>query len=460
MNLIFMWSVILKGIGAVLEVLLQVLITKKTGVTGYGNYSTWINAADLLFWVLFSGIVKCNTFYLSVQGNGMTSFKKKYYVRYVLPMLLFLGTVLFLFTGEKLICLLIAMTGMELIFYDRSSTLLARGEASHSLIGEYVLGRFFLILGVWIVGYTGRMTLHALLWLYLCQFILVILFFSIKKENETKHSDISGEVSLKKWGSYQWADSMHSMITQMPVLIQYFSAGAFEAGVVSIVLLVKKLINFISGPTAKIFLPEFSRMYQKNEQKQLREYYGSIMRLQMIFVGPLSVVLLAFPRVVLRILAEELLNYTELFMICSFIFLLTATLGPCGGILQMTGNEKRDNRCRELSLAVMFLTMFLFRQDQLFVLYGLCVQAAVEAGCKYVCVCRWMKDTPVGIETYLKWWILPIISIICAYILHLNDSFLWMFLIAGLLFVMTMLLELKNEDGLRSVLKEKMKGKK
>lgn len=65
MSIVFLLSVILKGLGAVLEVLLQVMITRMLGLAGYGTYSTWVSAADLVYWVLFSGITKCNTFYLS-----------------------------------------------------------------------------------------------------------------------------------------------------------------------------------------------------------------------------------------------------------------------------------------------------------------------------------------------------------------------------------------------------------
>ena len=50
MNFIFILSVILKGIGAVLEIALQILLTKLIGLSGYGSYSTWISGADLLFW--------------------------------------------------------------------------------------------------------------------------------------------------------------------------------------------------------------------------------------------------------------------------------------------------------------------------------------------------------------------------------------------------------------------------
>jgi len=75
LSIVFLLSVILKGLGAVLEVLLQVMITRMLGLAGYGTYSTWVSAADLVYWVLFSGITKCNTFYLSNKGTELRRFK-------------------------------------------------------------------------------------------------------------------------------------------------------------------------------------------------------------------------------------------------------------------------------------------------------------------------------------------------------------------------------------------------
>ena len=71
MSIVFLLSVILKGLGAVLEVLLQVMITRMLGLAGYGTYSTWVSAADLVYWVLFSGITKCNTFDDISVGTGI-----------------------------------------------------------------------------------------------------------------------------------------------------------------------------------------------------------------------------------------------------------------------------------------------------------------------------------------------------------------------------------------------------
>ena len=141
MSIVFLLSVILKGLGAVLEVLLQVMITRMLGLAGYGTYSTWVSAADLVYWVLFSGITKCNTFYLSNKGTELRRFKAKYYSCYVLPVLTTLALVLALEKGRGGYTVIALITGMELLVMDHSSTMMAQGQPGCALFGEYVLGR-------------------------------------------------------------------------------------------------------------------------------------------------------------------------------------------------------------------------------------------------------------------------------------------------------------------------------
>ena len=283
MNGIFLLSVILKGIGAVLEVLLQILITRSIGVDGFGTYSTWINTADIIFWVLFSALTKCNTFYLSVPNTSISNFKKKYYGRYVLPILIGLFFVM-IFVGKTNYCIVLLITLLELSVLDQSSTLLAQNHQMISLIGEYVFGRLVLVAGLLGLQAAGHLTQISLMILYVIQYLGIMLVFALlRRSRRQKTVDISDTVSLKKWRNYQRADLVQAMIGQMPVLLQFFFSGAFEAGVVSVVLTVKKLINFISGPSAKVFLPEFSRLYQSGRQNEIRACFASIMRIQMLF---------------------------------------------------------------------------------------------------------------------------------------------------------------------------------
>lgn len=457
MDIIFLISVILKGIGALLEICLQICITRGIGVNGYGNYAAWINAADLLFWLFFSAMIKCNTFYLSGNKTSISQFKKKYYTKYVLPVLVIAMLIPVLYTGNLMMWRIALIAGLELWVLDYSSTLIVQGKIVKSLTGEYIVGRLFMVLGALMLNAKQMMDLNRLLILYVIQYVLVLFILSFRKSAKDIDTDVSDEVSLKKIGAYQKADIMHSMIEQMPVVLQYFFAGAFEAGVVSIVLLVKKLINFISGPTAKIFLPEFSRLYKTGKKQEIRDYYSSIMRIQMLAVGPLAIVLLGYPKVVLKILAEELTGYFGLFMACSAIFLLAATLGPCGGILQMTGNEKMDNKCRETALIAMIMIMLVTHKDSYFVLYGLCGQVAIEAVLKYRYVCKWIGKSPVKAKTYLSWWIFPGILIGFTYCLRLQGSFLWMLVMAMLVFCSLLAKELGSKEAtvLKNLLQKK-----
>lgn len=445
MNYIFLISIVLKGIGAVLEVLLQILITRKLGVAEYGLYSTWINAADLIFWIFFSGLVKCNTFYISDKNTSIKKFRWKYYLRYVFPVIVLTSAISIIFGGRFYI-LVPCITVLELLVMDNSSEMIACGQATNAIIGEYVLGRLFLLIGAAVLMYTGHLNFYALIVLYLLQYICILFFFAARKRKENLY-DVSEQISIKKWGIYQKADILQAMIGQMPIVLQYFFGGAFEAGVVSIVMLVKKLVNFISGPTAKIFLPEFSRFYHEGKKEKIRNSFESIMRMQMLFVSPMAVVLIGFPDVVLSILAKELLVYKNLFVLCSVVFLVAATLGPCGGLMQMTDNEKKDNDYREIAMVIMLLVMVLFSKDSLFVLYGLCIQTMVEAGGKYFFVCRWMEQAPVTMKQYIKWWCLPLAVIALAKILALKKSVTAMIFLSGMVFAVVFIQEWKNEKS-------------
>lgn len=460
MNLIFLISILLKGVGAVLEILLQIIITRGIGVSGYGTYTTWINAADLIFWCLFSGIVKCNTFYLSGKKQTLVEFKNKYYVRYVIPITGCICLAAWA-AGRKEYSMIAVIAFAELLMLDRSSCFLAERNYISSLTGEYVLGRMFLLVSVFILQRTGRFSLAVTVVLYLAQYILVVIFFLVigkkrrRQDLNKNQPDQVQKVSVRKLLQYQRADIMQAMIGQMPVILQYILAGAFEAGVVGIVLLVKKLINFISGPAAKVFLPEFSRLYHKDDRKGLRDSFSSIMRIQMLFAGPLAVVLAGYPEVVLRILAEELIPYTGLFMGCSLIFIIAATLGPCGGLMQMTGNERLDNRCREAAILFMLIIFALMRRDPLFALYGLAAQTLTESVSKYIFVCRWLEKGPVRLYTYLRWWILPAAAIGVSRFMQWQDSFAMMFITTVIVFGIQFAVELKKEGGLLQMFKQR-----
>ena len=444
MSLVFIASILLKGMGAIIEILIQVVITKAVGVADYGAYSAFVNAADLIYWCLFSGIVKCNTYYLSETGVTIRTFKKRYYGFYVMPVT-FAGVIVSSFFRRPLASIVFIIAITELMVMDYSSTFMARRKCISALIGEYVLGRFLLLCGIVILLRISSIEIAVLVFLYLIQFLLVGVVFLIQKQR-MPHVDNEKNVSLKKWSDYQRADIIQSMIGQVPVILPYLFVGSFEAGVVSVVMLVKKLVNFISGPSFKVFLPEFSRLYKKKDIHGIRTNYAAIMRMQMLFLGPMSVVLLGYPRVLLGVMAKELLDYTRLFCMCSVIFIIVASIGPCSGLMQMTGNERWDNRFRETALFIMFIIFLVMRQDPFFVLYGLCIQAVIENIGKFYFVSRWMNGLPVKFYTYISWWILPILLIMLTQIIGWQDSIVAMSFSSGFVFVVNLIVEIRCQN--------------
>ena len=143
---------------------------------------------------------------------------------------------------------------------DHSSTMMAQGQPGCALFGEYVLGRLFLVLGTLVLYKTERLSLGTLLALYVIQYAGILVLFLIKRDREPREGYLEGTF-FAQMGELSTGGSDTGVDFANANPLQYFFTGAFEAGIVSVVLMVKKLVNFISGPTAKVFLPEFSRMY-------------------------------------------------------------------------------------------------------------------------------------------------------------------------------------------------------
>lgn len=127
-GLVLVFSILVKGIGAVIEIIIQWLITQKIGISGYGDYTFYINCADISFWCLFSGIVKCNTFYLSDRNQSISLFKRKYFLYFMLPIIL-IALIAVTFFKRPVLYAVIVIVVLQFAINDRSSTYMARGCA-------------------------------------------------------------------------------------------------------------------------------------------------------------------------------------------------------------------------------------------------------------------------------------------------------------------------------------------
>lgn len=410
MNLFFamILSIGIKGISAIVEIAIQMLITNGVGVSEYGEYTFFVSLIEGAYFVLFSGSVKLNTFYLSTSSASLSRFKRKYILYFVTPIIAMVIVAFAIMKNPYGV-----LSGIILYIYyfafDTSSVFFSRGKQLPALLGEYLFGRIVLLIGMLAVIQLNKATGIILLALYGLQFVTMLLWFAPYKQTLNSGSE-EISVPLKKLVEYQMSDVANSLISYSPTILQYVIGGAFTAGFTGIISIVKRFINFISGPTAKIFLPEFSRLYKNGQKEKLEQSYLMIVHIQMIFIGTIGCVLIGFPHLILKMFSPDLIQYSSVFTGAACSLLLVAGIGPVTGMLQMTGSERVCNRNQWVSIGGMVLVWILLRKEPLFAVYGLCVQAVIEGGMKYYAVCKWFGRNIVPIKNYILLW-LPVLII-------------------------------------------------
>lgn len=78
-------SIGVKALAAIIEILIQMLLTNSVGIAGYGDYTFLVSVIEGVYYFLFSGSIKINTFYLSIPSLKLTHFKKTYIIYYAVP---------------------------------------------------------------------------------------------------------------------------------------------------------------------------------------------------------------------------------------------------------------------------------------------------------------------------------------------------------------------------------------
>lgn len=445
-------SIIIKAISAVVEIVIQMLITNNAGVSELGNYTFYVSLIEGGYFLLFSGSIKLNTYYLSTPASSLTRFKKKYNLLYVLPVV---AVIIIAFSLMRSLIGVIASIILFIYYFafDESSTFFSRGHQLSALLGEYLIGRIVLFIGVLSAVHFGYFTSIILLTLYGVQFITMLIWFLPFKRKLLKGSE-DVNVPINKLFEYQVSDVATSLITYFPTILQYIVGGAFTAGFTGIVTLVKKFINFISGPTAKVFLPEFSRLYKNGEREKLEKVYLMIVRIQMVFIGTISAVLIGYSKLILHMFSPELEQYQSIFSWTAVSLLVIAGIGPVTGMLQMTGNERLCNRNQWISIGAMLIVCFIFHREQMFAVYGLCAQAVIEGGLKYYSVCKWFGKNVVPIINYLLLWLPVGLLKFIVFKFGLDYSLVAVFISAFVVFIWNVLFALKDPSVRKAIVQK------
>lgn len=397
-------SMALKALGAILEIAGQVVITRYGGVALFGEYSFNVAIAEMVCWVFFSAVVKINAFYVS-NDYDLKAWRRRYFLLFALPVIVILAAGFGLFWSAAAAVAVFAALGYAFQM-NLSSIALGCRKYGVSLIGEYLVSRLMIIVGalglVW-VDFLNPMSVTVL---YALGYVGSVGFFLIVRSH-SKQGNL--ELSLnqkamlaKQTITFQLTDVANGLVNQAPTIVQYMFAGASQAGVLSVVLVARKVISFVAGPTAKVYLPEFARLYGDGDFAGLRRVYSDIVILQMCFVLPICLVMIAASSEILAIYNPVLTAYGSYMQFASLIFFVMVLFGPQGNFLSMTGKEHIEAWMKWASLAVMIAVMVLTFGDPLFVMYGIAAQVLVDSFGKLYFVAKAVGGFPIDLRSALK----------------------------------------------------------
>lgn len=414
-------SIGVKTFAAVIEILIQMLLTNSVGIAGYGDYTFLVSVIEGVYYFLFSGSIKINTFYLSIPSLKLTHFKKTYIIYYAVPTFVAILGALTVAKGVYGFISTIILIAYFLA-YDRSSIFFSRGCQWQALLGEYVVGRLAMLSSLMVCLKIGGINGLVLLTLYGIQFLAMLVWF-IPFGKNLKPGEEEVEVPLKKIWNFQQSDIAYAFVNYSPTILQYIFGGAFSAGFIGIIVLVKKFLNFISGPMAKIFLPEFSRLHLAGKKEEIRRSYLMIVRIQMLFISTIGAALIGFPHLILRLFSAELLPYVGTFTTVAVCLLMIAGIGPVTGLLQMTDQEWLCSKNQWISIVVMIVVWVVLGKYPLFAVYGLCAQTIAEGIFKYYSVCKWFDGPVIPVHSYIIMWMPVALECVLVEALNLKYSF-------------------------------------
>ena len=420
-GILVLFSLIVKCLGAILEIGSQAIISQLWSVSTYGTYAFFISLSEVFYSLFFSGIIKFNNYYIS-QGYDLQIFKKKYYLYYALP-ISFTLILASLVTHNSTVMFAFVAGFVCLCDMDISSQLMSKGNYKPALVGEYCVGRAFLILIIFVLSIPKNKKINSLYIAYCLQFCVLFIYYFRKTRKVIFHNEKKclGKDVVPKYAVYQSTEIAHMIVMQTPIIVQYLFGGAFQAALISIVLVVRKTINFISGPASKLYQPEFAKRNAEKNKRGLIETYEKITKVQLCFMLPIFAFLLTSPELILYVFNSELLSYGWLVKSTSLVFLSMVIFGPLSNLLPMVGKEKIDTIINWTSVLIMYFVMVLLHDNQYFVVIGFCAQILYVNLFKLIVFILTMKCFPMSIKYYLQFLIIFFLS--CLLIILLPKSF-------------------------------------
>lgn len=115
-------------------------------------------------------------------------------------------------------------------------------------------------------------------------------------------------------------------------------------------------------------------------------------------------------------------------------------------MMQMTDNEKMDNKMRWVSIIIMFFVWYLLRNDRMFPLYGMSIQIVTLGSMEWFYICHWFGKAPITILQFIGI-MAPMCGItILANMVSILHNWIAFILFLGIDFVLTIAIQLLDKE--------------
>lgn len=118
-----------------------------------------------------------------------------------------------------------------------------------------------------------------------------------------------------------------------------FYTDISAVGVFSVALKISVITNFMIASLKTIAMPKISELFWKQDMVNLKTVVKKSTNVIMLFSIPISLILLAFPELILSLVDDGFRAGSNTLRILAFTQLLNATCGLVGAFMNMTGNQ-------------------------------------------------------------------------------------------------------------------------
>lgn len=389
----FLAVALLKGVGAILEFVLQAVVARALGAGLYGQLAFIMGLGESLFYLLFGGMPKITVRYASL-GYDFSGIWKDYLVKVALPASLISCFGLALVSESGLIAASSLWAVALLFFMTANAALYGYGRSALAACFEYVLLR---VAALCLVLFANRSApepnLRAMVFAQLGAYAIVIglqqvLVFRVARDQAGRRPQGSVVKELLSFQAIELAAHGRGIL---PRILGYLLGGAVANAYLAIALHVRNAVTVLAGPTTKVFLRQF--VQAEPETAARTKVYHSVARLQAYVSVPAFLLVACHTDIIARVFGASFEGADRVIRPIAALAMLEVLVGPASNYFQMTKRHTLElkNQLASLGLLVIgSLFGWLSGSGALAVVIGLAVSTVIMV---IVRLCElWVQD--------------------------------------------------------------------